>query len=61
MHCRGYSCSGDAGRPNAGRECRVHHRHGRFRGGELALLWGSQYKEYDAVIGIVAGNSIFPR
>ncbi len=33
---------------------------GGSRGGELALLLGSQYKEYDAVIGIVAGSSIFP-
>lgn len=33
---------------------------GGSRGGELALLLGSLYKEYDAVIGIVAGSSVFP-
>lgn len=33
---------------------------GGSRGGELALLFGSLYKEYDAVIGIVAGSSVFP-
>ena len=33
---------------------------GGSRGGELALLLGSLYKDYDAVIGIVAGSSVFP-
>ncbi len=33
---------------------------GGSRGGELALLLASLYKEYDAVIGIVAGSSVFP-
>lgn len=33
---------------------------GGSRGGELALLLGSLYKEYDAVVGIVAGSSVFP-
>ncbi|MBR7799250.1 acyl-CoA thioester hydrolase/BAAT C-terminal domain-containing protein [Undibacterium fentianense] len=33
---------------------------GGSRGGELALLLGSLYSEYDAVIGIVPGSSVFP-
>lgn len=33
---------------------------GGSRGGELALLLGSLYQDYDAVVGIVAGSSVFP-
>ncbi len=33
---------------------------GGSRGAELALLLGSLYPEYDAVIGIVAGSAVFP-
>jgi pimeloyl-ACP methyl ester carboxylesterase len=33
---------------------------GGSRGAELALLLGSLYSDYDAVIGIVAGSAVFP-